>query len=155
MVSSDGRWIAYVTTKTRRELVCVRRLGRSGGSWQLSTGGAGGVRWGRDGRELFFVSGEVLMRVPVDSRGDELSIGQPEALFEVPPSPTEASFRDYDDDPVGDRFLFTRSARAVIEQREIALSLGWAWSAGGKAARVKGCPAPSSRGPALAENPSG
>ena len=126
MVSPDGRWIAYVTTKTRREEVCVRRLGGSGGSWQLSTGGAGGVRWGREGRELFFVSGEILMRVPVDSRGDELSIGQPEALFEVPPSPTEASFRDYDYDPVGDRFLFTRSPRAVVEQREIALSLGWA-----------------------------
>src|SRR5262249_6445699 len=55
-VSPDGRWLAYISNKTRREEVCVRRLG-GGASWQVSTGGdAGGVRWGRDGRELFFVA---------------------------------------------------------------------------------------------------
>jgi hypothetical protein len=91
----------------------------------VSTGGAGGARWGRDGRELFFVTGEILHRVAVTTRGDELSLGQPERLFEVPPSPTEISFRDYDYDPAGDRFLFTRPPRGVAERREIALSLGW------------------------------
>jgi hypothetical protein len=126
MVSPDGRWLAYITNKTRREEVCIRRLGGSGGSWQVSTGGAGGIRWGREGRELFFVCGEILMRVPIETRGDELSVGQPEELFEVPPSPTETSWRDYDYDPVSDRFLFTRPPRGVIERREIALSLGWA-----------------------------
>ncbi len=30
---------------------------------------AGGVRWGRDGRELFFVTGEVLVRVPIEASG--------------------------------------------------------------------------------------
>jgi serine/threonine-protein kinase len=125
MVSPDGRWLAYVTNKTRREEVCLRRLD-GGGSWQLSTGGAGGIRWGRDARELFLVTGETLMRVPINARGDDLSIGQPEALFEVPPSPTETSFRDYDYDPAGDRFLYTRPPRGVAERREIALSLGWA-----------------------------
>jgi serine/threonine-protein kinase len=125
MVSPDGRWIAYVSNKSRREEVCIRRLGGSGGSWQVSTGGAGGARWGRDGRELFFVTGEILHRVAVTTRGDELSLGQPERLFEVPPSPTEISFRDYDYDPAGDRFLFTRPPRGVAERREIALSLGW------------------------------
>ena len=126
MVSPDGRWLAYITNKTRREEVCVRRLDGGGGSWQVSTGGGGGVRWGRDGRELFFVTGEILVRAPVEFRGDELAVGQPEELFEVPPSPTESSFRDYDYDPVGDRFLFTRPPRGAIERREIALSLGWA-----------------------------
>ncbi len=126
MVSPDGRWVAYISNKTRREEVCVRRLGGSGGSWQVSTRGGGGVRWGREGRELFFVSGEILQRVSVTMRGDELSLGQPEPLFEVPPSPTESSFRDYDYDPAGDRFLFTRPPRGVAERREIAVSLRWA-----------------------------
>jgi serine/threonine-protein kinase len=126
ILSPDGRWLAYITTKTRREEVCIRRADGMGGSWQISTGGGGGIRWGRDGRELFFVANEILVRVPIEARGDDLAIGQPEEMFEVPPSSTETSFRDYDYDPVGDRFLFTRPPRGVAERREITLSLGWA-----------------------------
>ena len=125
-VSPDGRWLAYMSNKSRREEVCIRRLGVGGGSWQVSTGGGGGVRWGRDGRELFFVMGEILHRVTITEQAGELSVGQPEALFEVPPSPTEVSFREYDHDPITDRFLFTRPPRGVAERREIAVSLGWA-----------------------------
>jgi hypothetical protein len=66
------------------------------------------------------------MRVTITPRGDGLSIGQPEALFEVPPTPMDSAYRDYDYDPVHDRFLFTRPPRGVSERREIALSLGWA-----------------------------
>jgi len=124
--SPDGKWIAHTSTKTRREEVCVRRLDGSGASWQLSSRGAGGVRWGRDPGEVFFVSGEILHRVALGARGDILSPGQPQELFEVPPSPTEASYRDYAYDPRSDRFLFTRPPRGTSERREVALSLGWA-----------------------------
>jgi hypothetical protein len=126
MPSPDGRWMAHCSTKTRREEVWVRRLDGSGASWQLSSRGAGGVRWGRDAGEIFFVMGEVLYRVTLGARGDALSPGQPQELFEVPPSPTEASYRDYDYDPRTDRFLFTRPPRGKSERREVALSLGWA-----------------------------
>jgi hypothetical protein len=74
---------------------------------------------------LFFAGGS-LVRVPIAVRNDELSPGQPEQLFEVPPSPTETSFRDYDYDPVTDRFLFSSPPKGVAERREIAVSLGWA-----------------------------
>jgi hypothetical protein len=126
MVSPDGRWIAYISNKTRREEACLRRLGTTGGSWQVSTGGGGGVRWGKDGRELFFVSNEALMRMPLTTQGDDLTLGQTQQLFEAPPSPNETSFRDYAYDAANDRFLFTRPPRGEGERREIALSLGWA-----------------------------
>jgi serine/threonine-protein kinase len=125
MPSPDGRWLAYITTKTRREEVCLRRLD-GGGSWQVSTGGGGGVRWGRDGRELFFVTRETLVRVPVEPHGNELSLGPVDQLFEPPPSPNETSYRDYGYDPKTDRFLFSRPSRGGSDRREIALSLGWA-----------------------------
>jgi hypothetical protein len=125
-VSPDGTWLAYVTNKSRREEVCVRRLDGSGGSWQLTNNQGGGVRWGRDGRELFFVIGETLMRMPLAAHGDELSLGQAEPLFEVPPTPLESTLRDYDYDPVHDRFLFSRPPKWASERREIAVSLGWA-----------------------------
>jgi len=66
------------------------------------------------------------MRVPLTERGAELSIGQPEPLFEVPTSPVETTVRDYDYDVRQDRFLFSRPPKGVAERREIALSLGWA-----------------------------
>ncbi|HET6373763.1 MAG TPA: hypothetical protein VFG76_10670, partial [Candidatus Polarisedimenticolia bacterium] len=125
-LSPDGKWIAYVTNKTGREEICLRRLDGSGASWQLSNDRSGGVRWGRDGRELFFVTGERLTRVALTARGNDLSIGQPEPLFDVPPSPLESTIREYDYDSIHDRFLFTRPPRGVGERREIALSLAWA-----------------------------
>ncbi|HEX5043814.1 MAG TPA: protein kinase [Candidatus Polarisedimenticolaceae bacterium] len=124
--SPDGKWLAHCSTKTRREEVCVRPLDGSGASWQLSSKGAGGARWGRDSGEVFFVMGETLYRNALGAHGDTLSPGQPQELFEVPPSPTEASYRDYDYDPRTDRFLFTRPPKGTSERREIALSLGWA-----------------------------
>src|SRR5437867_13243170 len=93
-----------------------------GGSWQLSTQGGGGVRWGREGREIFFVTGETLVRVPIEIRGDALTVGPTQALFEVPTSPTAITFRDYDYDPKGDRFLFTRPPRAFTEPRDRGFS---------------------------------
>ena len=62
-----------------------------------------------------------------DLRGVRHSVEvQAESLFEVPPTPIESSFRDYDYDAATDRFLFTRPPRGAAERREIALSLGWA-----------------------------
>ena len=125
-VSPDGRWLAYVSNRTGREEVCLRRLDGTGGSWQLSNSQAGGIRWGREGREIFFVTEDKLVRVPLAMHGNDISIGKLEALFEVPPTPLESTFRDYDYDTVHDRFLFTRHPREMGERREIAVSLGWA-----------------------------
>ena len=127
VVSPDGRWLAYVSNRTRREEIYVSALDGSGGRWQVSTRGAGGVRWGHDSRELFFVEQgtERVMRVSLQVQGADLVVGQPEALFEATASSTEPTFRDYDYDRVHDRFLFTRAPRGVYERREIALSLGW------------------------------
>jgi Tol biopolymer transport system component len=127
-VSPDGRWLAYVSSRTRREEVYVRSLDGRGGRWQLSTGGGGAPYWGRDSHELFFVttSGEVLTRVPLVERAGELTLGAPERVFEPPPGTFEPAYRDFDYDRARDRFLFTRPASGSSERREIALSIGWA-----------------------------
>jgi len=128
VVSPDGRWLAYISGRTRREEVYVCAFDGSGGRWQISTKGGGGVRWGRESRELFFVEqgSERMMRVALTVRGDDIVVGQPEPLFEAPLSPTEPTYRDMDFDPVRDRFLITRPPAGVNERREIALSLRWA-----------------------------
>jgi eukaryotic-like serine/threonine-protein kinase len=140
MVSPDGRWLAYISNRTQREEVYVRSFDGTGGRWQISTGGGGGVRWGRDSRELFFVENgaERLMRVSLEARGTELVVGQPEPLFEAPPSPMEPTYRDQDYDRLRDRFLFTRPPSGANERREIALSLGWTSGLASKLRAEKG-----------------
>jgi hypothetical protein len=65
------------------------------------------------------------MRVPLEVRGADLVVGQPEPLFETPQTPMEPTFRDFDYDRLNDRFLFTRPPVGTNERRELALSLGW------------------------------
>ena len=127
VVSPDGHWLAYVSNRTRREEVYVCAFGRPGGRWQISTRGGGGVRWGRDASELFFVEqgSERMMRVPLEVQGMEMVVGQPQPLFDTPLSPTEPTYRDMDFDPRRDQFLITRPPAGVNERRELALSLGW------------------------------
>jgi eukaryotic-like serine/threonine-protein kinase len=125
VLSPDGVWLAYVSNRTGREEVFIRRRDGTGGRWQVSTRGGGGARWGRAGRELFFVEDEMLKRVTVSIHGDELAIGQPQPLFDVPASPIEPTYRDYAYDPTSDRFLFTRAPVDADQQRELALSIGW------------------------------
>jgi hypothetical protein len=50
--------------------------------WQISNGG-GEPQWSRDGRELFYLSGDQLMVVPITVRGDVIQAGLPRALFRV------------------------------------------------------------------------
>jgi Tol biopolymer transport system component len=126
IVSADGAWLAYVTNKTRREEICVRRVDGRGGSWQITNTQGGGVRWGRDARELFVITGETLMSVALATRGDTVSIAATTPLFEVPTSPVEQTLRDYDYDPLHDRFLFSHPPSGVSDRREIAVSVGWA-----------------------------
>ena len=127
VVSPDGRWLAYVSNRTGREEVYVRPFVGVGGRWQVSTHGGGGVRWGRDSHELFFVEQgrERVMRVTLEVQGAELVVGQPVPLFEATPTPTEPTYRDFDYDRTNDRFLFTRPPAGVSERRGLELSLGW------------------------------
>ncbi len=125
ILSPDGQWLAYVSNRTGRDEVFLRRRDRASGLWQVSTRGGTGVRWGRAGGELFFIEEEMLKSVKVTVKGDELVLGQPITLFEVPSCPSEPAFRDYSYDPRTDRFLFTRPPAGTDERREIALSIGW------------------------------
>ena len=124
-LSPDGLWMAYITNRTGREEAFVRRTDGASGQWQVSTHGAGGVRWGRDGSEVFFVEDEMLKSVGLSPRGNDLVVGAMTTLFEVPASPVEPTLRDYDYDPRSDRFLFTRPPAGTDERREIALSIAW------------------------------
>jgi hypothetical protein len=66
------------------------------GKWRLSTSGGSWPRWGRDGKEVFFLSLDnppKLMVADVDSRGSQLSVGAVHMLFETRLRPERPDIR--------------------------------------------------------------
>jgi hypothetical protein len=69
--SPDGRWVAYQSDESGQSEIYVRSFAMNaagtavepGGKWQVSTGSGSGPRWRRDGRELYYVSGQKIMAV--------------------------------------------------------------------------------------------
>jgi serine/threonine-protein kinase len=81
MLSPDDRWLAYVSNESGREEIYVTPFPGPGGKWQVSAEGGTEPLWSRDGRELFYRSGEKMMAVSISS-GQELTPGKPTLLFE-------------------------------------------------------------------------
>jgi hypothetical protein len=73
-VSPDGRWLAYPSTETGSAEVYVRpfpaRPSGPGGKWQISNAGGVFPTWSRAGHELFYQSGDQIMRVSYTVNGD-------------------------------------------------------------------------------------
>jgi Tol biopolymer transport system component len=82
--SPDGRWVAYQSDESGRDEITVVPFPGPGGKWQISTAGGEQPRWGRDGRELFFIEGSrKLMAATVNGSGAALQLGPVRMLFEA------------------------------------------------------------------------
>ena len=79
--SPNGRWIAYQSDETGQFEVYVRRFPGGGGMRQVSTEGGAFPIWNPNGKELFYLSGDKMMAVVVETEG-ELVLGRPTVLFE-------------------------------------------------------------------------
>ena len=77
-ISPDSRYVAYVSDESDRWEVYVTRFPEGGGRWQVSTDGGVQPRW--TDKELFYLQGETLMAVPIDTRTG-FNPGTPKALF--------------------------------------------------------------------------
>ncbi len=121
-VSSDGRWLAYTSNESGENEVYVRPFPDGGAKTLVSTSGGGDPVWSRDGRELFYRSGDRLMAVPVHS-GDELTVGAPAFLFESSFAGPVIAPNQVDVTANGERFLVVES---IIGARgELQVVLNW------------------------------
>jgi Tol biopolymer transport system component len=81
--SPDGKWVAYASNETGNWEVYVTQFPAANGKWQVSNGGGSEPRWRRDGKELFFLSGEgKIMAMPVKAEAS-FETGSPVALFQT------------------------------------------------------------------------
>ena len=85
--SPDGRWVAYTSSESGRNEVYAAAFPGAGAKRQVSVAGGFGPLWRRDGRELFFISGQTLMAATMELGPSRANIGDVKALFalRVPP----------------------------------------------------------------------
>jgi eukaryotic-like serine/threonine-protein kinase len=120
--SPDGRWVAYVSDESGRSEVYVRPFPGPGTRTPISINGGTVPLWSRDGRELFFASGDTLFTVPV-SLGTPFTSGVVRRLFSGPYGFDDV-YRNYDVAPDGQRFVMPRS-RMDSAPRQLELVLNW------------------------------
>ena len=82
--SPDGRWVAYQSNESGINQIYVRPFPGPGGQWQISTAGGVQPRWGRDGRELYYIAPDgKLMAVLTAVKDNAIEPGTPIVLFQT------------------------------------------------------------------------
>ncbi len=119
-LSPNGKWLAYLSAVTGEPEIWVRPYPGPGTPVRISPNGGLEPVWGPNGLELFYLEGDKMMAVKIET-GAELHFLPPELLFE------ENYYRDtrpsYDVGPDG-RFL-TIKASGELEPHEIHVVLNW------------------------------
>lgn len=80
-ISPDGKWVAYQATVSSRQEIFVAPLSGAGERRLVSTDGGTEPLWSRDGRQLYFQSGDRLMAVTV-TPGATFTASAPGPLYE-------------------------------------------------------------------------
>jgi Tol biopolymer transport system component len=121
--SPDSHWIAYVSDESGQQEVYVRPYPGPVGKWQIFTGGGREPVWNRDGRELFFRSGNKMMAVDIATQSG-FAPGKPRMLFEGPYMPTMQgkTLANYDVSPDGQRFLMLTAPEQAPTQINVVLN---------------------------------
>ncbi len=122
--SPDGRWLAYVSDESGRFEIYVQPYPGPGGKWQISTDGGTEPVWNRNGRELFYRSGEKMMAVDIATQPSFVA-GKPRMLFERQYVPTAGTFPFYDVSPDGQRFLMIKPVEQAQAATQINVVLNW------------------------------
>jgi Tol biopolymer transport system component len=81
-LAPNGRWLAYVSNRTGRGEIWVQGY-PDGVARPVSTNGGYEPLWSADGRDLYYLQGNALMRVAVETEG-AFPFAAPEQLFVGP-----------------------------------------------------------------------
>ena len=128
--SPDSSWVAFASDESgTAEVYLVPVPPNAGRKTRVSTGGGTAPRWRRDGKELFYLSGDgrSVMAATVDLQ-PAVRTGQPTTLFTLG---DQAAFREtarnagFDVTPDGQRFLISQPITESPSSR-ITVVLNWA-----------------------------
>jgi eukaryotic-like serine/threonine-protein kinase len=123
--SPDGRWLAYASNESGPYEIYAQPYPGPGGKWQISTEGGTEPVWNRNGRELFYRSGDKMMAVDIATQ-PSFAAGKPRMLFEGQYQQTPVTFPNYDVSRDGQRFLMLKpSEQAASAPTQINVVLNW------------------------------
>jgi serine/threonine-protein kinase len=120
-VSRGTRWVAYSSEESGRSEIYVQSYPAGTNRIPISSGGGVMPRWSRDGKELFYVTGDAVIAVAIRPDG---SWGAPRRLFDASNYFINRfnQFKSYDVSPDGKRFLMIqRDPRSVPRQLNVIL----------------------------------
>jgi Tol biopolymer transport system component/predicted Ser/Thr protein kinase len=81
--SPDGKFLAYTSYESGHGEIFAQSLEPGGGRWQISTHGGVESRWRPDGKEIFYIAGNMLMAVDIKVSSNALVPGIPHQLFKI------------------------------------------------------------------------
>ena len=123
LISPDGRYVAYGSDESGQQEIYVRSFPSGKGRWQVSTGGGSNSKWSGKGDELFYVEGDRLMVVSIDTeRG--FVYGTPRPLFTKDEVGVPLANYDVTDD--GQRFVVVQEVEAGTQQTTVTIVEDWA-----------------------------
>jgi serine/threonine-protein kinase len=129
--SPDGHWLAYESNESGQFEVYVRPFPPGPGKLQISAQGGLEPVWSRNGRELFYRSGDRMMAVEISSQRDSngafpsgISAGSPRLLFEGHYQFSGLVTSDYDVSKDG-RFLMVQPGGPDQNPTQIRVVLNW------------------------------
>ena len=117
VLSPDGQWLAYVSNVTGGAEIWVLPYPGPGTPRRMSPNGGTEPVWSRDGRELFYLEGNKMMAVAVETE-PEFRFQPPEELFEGGFVTYPNASRIYDVAPDG-RFVMIHSAAAATTGTDV------------------------------------
>lgn len=122
-VSPDGRWLAYFSQPAGPNEIYIRPFPNvNDDNWLISTVPGLAPAWSLNGDELFYIGGNALISVRVETEPDGRAV-TPEALF-----PFTYYFdpmgRHYDVASDG-RFLVVKGGRSLGRPRQVSVVRNW------------------------------
>jgi hypothetical protein len=125
VLSPNGRYVAYTSNESGRNEIYVVPFPGPGAKSPVSRGGGNSPRWNRNGRELFYLNGDELVSVEVDTTGNFRALA-PRALFKIPPL-LAIRGTPYDVSPDGAHFLMLKAVTSGDVQQSVELRIVVNW----------------------------
>jgi serine/threonine protein kinase len=126
-LSPDNRYLAYISNETGVNEIYVDRFPFKKGKRKVSTDGGVHPTWNRNGQELFYVAGDALVAVKVDTRSD-FKMSKADTLFSATDVGVDLVSSDfycmYDVAPDGQHFVVVKP----LEETQLNIVVVQNWS---------------------------